>query len=74
MTNPSCVCRAGLLLFYFVRQQSQLTHEQSDEAALLCLYNENHAIVAWLKRGFADEQKRNIRESDKNSYIEEREN
>ena len=23
------------------------------------LYNENHAIVAWLKRGFADEQKTN---------------
>ena len=21
------------------------------------LYNENHAIVAWLKRGFADEEK-----------------
>ena len=43
-------------------------------ALLLFLSKENHAIVAWLKRGFADEQKRNIRESDKNSYIEEREN
>jgi len=38
------------------------------------LSKENHAIVAWLKRGFADEQKRNMRESDKKSYIEEREN
>ena len=29
------------------------------EAPLFFLYNENHAIVAWFKRGSADEQKAN---------------
>jgi len=44
----------------------------SESGKTVFLSKENHAIVAWLKRGIADEQKRNIRESDKNSYIEER--
>ena len=26
---------------------------------MFLLYNENHAIVAWFKKGFADEQKTN---------------
>ena len=46
--------------------------DQPPKAVGHFVYNENHARGAWLKRGFADEQKRNIRESDKNSYIEER--
>ena len=35
-----------------------IKNRSSDGAPIFLLYNENHAIVAWFKKGFADTQKK----------------